>query len=190
MIDPSCRTSRNLLTPDTAELTEGDFSSPKAQANAKVCPRSYALTLQIKHSQQKSKRPHKRTPSPSPSASPSEESESEADDASASESEDSDAPASRRKRQRVDAKPKPKPVHRSSVDHKPTRKASSSLAPGQLPPARAHVQGKLTEVVAALFEGKMSENKAGLYAKELEAALWDGFKEVAAGKEVVGGKYK
>jgi len=70
------------------------------------------------------------------------------------------------------------------------RKASATATSTGLPPARIHVLQRLTQVVKQLFEGRLSEEKAGQYARELETAIWSHFKEVVAGKETAGGRYK
>ena len=48
----------------------------------------------------------------------------------------------------------------------------------------------MTQVVKQLFHGKLSEEKVRLYAEEVETALWANFKDLVAGKETAGGRYK
>ena len=48
---------------------------------------------------------------------------------------------------------------------------------------------KLGQVVSALLKDE-SQDEVDHYARDLEAGLWDGFKEMINGKETAGGKYK
>ena len=80
-----------------------------------------------------------------------------------------------------------------SIDHKrsiPTPIRQPSKSGGALPPARLHVLNKMSEMIRTLFEGKLNASQAETYGKELEMALWNGFKEMIGGKEAVGSRYK
>lgn len=79
---------------------------------------------------------------------------------------------------------------RESVERKPSISSPVKKSTGPLPPARAHVLNKMTEVIKGLFGEEMTPEAALKYAADVEAAIWAGFKEVVGGKEIVGGRYK
>ena len=60
----------------------------------------------------------------------------------------------------------------------------------KLGPVREHVLKQLTGVVKALFGDAMTHVEAVAYTEELEAAMYNSFKDVVKGKSVPGPRYK
>lgn len=102
--------------------------------------------------------------------------------------------------------PQPRQVKRPRSSKEPSQKPASDVKPtiprprppppanrtntALLPKARLFVIDKLTELVKAIFVDKLDEEGVHRYAKNLEASLFEGFKDGQGAKAVAGGRYK